>query len=256
VEAAIDPQDHFKDHFSSAAEGYAKHRPSYPRELFEFVAGRCRSRESAWDCGTGSGQAALFLTEFFDRVVATDASAKQIAHAARHPRIEYITKPAERTGFNAQSMDLITVAQAMHWFDFDSFFDEVRRVARPGGILAAWTYGVPDIEGVPREVLLHFHRQTVGPYWPPERRYVDEDYRTIPFPFEEMDTPGFHSDVRWTLVDFVGFVDTWSSVKRYREERGEDPVPLIVAAFAGDWAGESEVRTVSFPIHMRLGRVN
>ena len=205
-----------------------------------------------WDCSTGNGQAAVALAEFFACVYATDASATQIEHAQANDRVEYQVAPAERSGLDDASMNLVTVAQAIHWFDFDAFFDEVRRVLKPDGLLAVWTYGVPTIEGVPDDVLLHFHRQVVGPYWPPERRYVDEDYETIPFPFDELETPGFSTSLMLGFDDFLGFVRTWSAVKQYVEQRGEDPVPIIEAEMSRHWRdGE---RRFTWPVYLRIGR--
>ncbi|HEY6066574.1 MAG TPA: class I SAM-dependent methyltransferase, partial [Thermoanaerobaculia bacterium] len=177
----------FPDHFSGVAGAYAEHRPRYPDRLFEWVAGLAPRRELAWDCATGNGQAALGLADHFERVIATDASPAQIAAAVPHPRVEYRVAPAESSGLAAESADVVTVGQALHWFDRPAFYAEVRRVLRPGGVLAAWTYGHcllgdPSADAAMRR----FYSETVGPCWPPERALVDEGYRSIELPFEEI----------------------------------------------------------------------
>ena len=245
----------FKDHFSGKAASYGRYRPHYPPELFSFLAAQCPMRELAWDCGCGNGQASVALADHFERVYATDASAEQIAKAKPHPKITYAVAPAEASGLPSDSVDLVTVAQAIHWFDFDAFYDEVRRVSKPDGLLAAISYGLFEIEPGLDERLHHFHRSTLGPHWPPERRHVDENLTTIPFPFEELEAPRLSLKAAWNLDDLVGYIDTWSALQRYRAETGEDPLPATRDDLAQLWGDPEESKTVRWPLNLRLGRV-
>jgi SAM-dependent methyltransferase len=244
----------FKDHFSGHADDYAAYRPTYPPGLFAYLAGLAPARELAWDAGCGSGQAALGLAAHFARVVATDPSAEQIRHAVAHERILYKVEPAERSSLAPSSADLIVVAQALHWFDLDRFYGEARRVLKPGGALAAWCYGLTRVSPEIDPIVDDFYRNVVGPYWPPERRYIDERYASLPFPFTELDAPAFEMSARWSLDEFVGYLGTWSAVKRYRRERGEEALTLIRDRLARVWSPAQEKRAVRWPIHMRLGR--
>lgn len=245
----------FKDHFSGKAAAYGRYRPHYPPELFSFLAAQCPVRELAWDCGCGNGQASVALADHFERVYATDASAEQIAKAKPHPKITYAVAPAEASGLPDQSVDLVTVAQAIHWFDFDAFYEEVRRVSKPDGLLAAISYGLFEIEPGLDERLHHLHRTTLGPYWPPERRHVDENLTTIPFPFEELEAPRLSLKAAWNLDDLVGYIDTWSALQRYRAEAGEDPLPAARDDLAQLWGDPAESKTVRWPLNVRLGRI-
>ncbi len=247
----------FADHFSGVASEYAEFRPRYPDALFDWLAALAAHRDLAWDCATGSGQAAVALASRFERVIATDASAGQIAVAPPHPRVEYRVAPAEASGLPPASVDLLTVAQALHWFDRPAFYAEARRVMRPGGIVAAWTYGHPSIDE-PRAdaVLQRFYSETVGLYWPEERALVDAGYRTIDFPFAEVAPPPFEMETRWTLVSLVGYVSTWSAVTRFREAGKGDPVPAFAEALATHWGDRGLPRRIAWPLALRVGRVD
>jgi SAM-dependent methyltransferase len=239
--------------FSPVAREYAKFRPGYPPELFSWLAGRAPAREAVWDCGCGSGQASLALAGYFNRVHATDVAAEQIAAARTHPRVEYSVAPAESSGLAAGSVDLVTVAQALHWFDVDAFYAEARRVARPGALLAAWTYPRPQLDDPALDRLFFaFYRDVVGPYWPPERRHVEANYQTLPFPFEELPHPSFGLEFQWNLAELVGYASSWSATARYRKATGSDPLPSLRAALAPAWpaAGTAPVR---MPIVLRAG---
>jgi SAM-dependent methyltransferase len=245
----------FSDHFSGVASEYAEYRPLYPDALFDWLAGLAPRRDLAWDCATGSGQAAVALAARFDRVVATDASAGQIAAATRYPRVEYRVAPAEASGLQPGSVDTLTVAQALHWFDRPAFYAEARRVLRRDGVVAAWTYGHPSIDE-PRAdaVLQRFYSRTVGPYWPPERALVDAAYRTIEFPFAEVEPPAFEMETRWTLDSLVGYAATWSAVTRFRAATGEDPMPDFAAALEAAWGDPGLARRIAWPLALRVGR--
>jgi SAM-dependent methyltransferase len=245
----------FKDHFSGHADDYARYRPNYPAALFEFLAQAPPERELAWDAGTGNGQAALGLAPYFDRIIATDASAEQIRHAPAHKKIEYFAAPAERTGIPSRAVDLVTVAQALHWFRFEPFFAEVRRVLKPDGLLAIWCYGLSRINPEVDRVVHHYYMNVVGPYWPPERHYIDEKYRTVPFPLAELPAPEFTMKEEWDLNDLIGYLRTWSATREFQRKNQEDPLPMIRRALARAW-GEPETRlAICWPIYLRLGKV-
>jgi SAM-dependent methyltransferase len=244
----------FEDRFGGRAALYRAHRPDYPPALFDFIAGAAPGRDLAWDCGTGSGQAAVPLAERFARVVATDASAKQIAAAAPHPRVAYRVAPAEASGLAAASADAVTVAQALHWFDADAFFAEAARVLRPGGVLAVWAYGDPVLEEPALDALVRrFNDETVGAYWPAERALVRDGYRAIRLPFAELPAPTLSIERRWTLAELAGYLRTWSAVAGFAAARGSDPVAALEPALAAWWPTD-ERRTVRWPLYLRAAR--
>lgn len=245
----------FKDHFSKQADDYAKYRPVYPAALFEYLASQAKERKFAWDCGTGSGQAALGLAAHFDRVIATDPSEGQIRSATPHPKVLYKVAPAEQTDIPDQSVDMITVAQALHWFDLNRFYAEARRVLKPAGVLAAWCYGLNEIESGIDEIVRRYYRDVVGPYWPPERRLIDERYQTIPFPFAEQTPPALHMEAEWTLDEYLGYLGTWSATQQYRQQLGTDPLPALRAELSHVWNAPQARRVVKWPIHLRIGKV-
>jgi SAM-dependent methyltransferase len=245
----------FKDHFSHHAGDYARYRPDYPPALFEFLAHSVRQHELAWDCGTGSGQAALGLADYFDRVIATDPSAEQIQNAVRNEKISYVVAPAEHVEIRSHSVDLVTVAQALHWFPFEEFYREVRRVLKPDGLLAAWCYGLNRINPDVDKVVQHYYTNIVGPYWPPERRFIDEKYRTVPFPFVELPPPEFHMKAEWDLNDLMGYLRTWSATRRFEQKNEQNPLDIIHRLLAKTWGPADVRKTVRWPIYLRLGRV-
>lgn len=247
--------DAFADHFTSVAADYASFRPTYPAALFAWLADIVPGRALAWDCAAGSGQASRGLAAHFERVIATDASAAQIAAAASHPRVEYRVAPAEASGLPDGVVDLVTVAQALHWFDLDRFYAEARRVLKPGGVLAVWTYGVLSVAGEAVDARARaFYRETVGPYWPPERRHVESGYRTLPFPFAELETPAFRMEASWSLPELLGYFRSWSATARYLAERGHDPVEALAAELAPLWGSSPDHRTITWPLALRVGR--
>src|SRR5512134_188933 len=199
----------FEDHFSGHSDQYAQSRPHYPDEIYAYLASIAPARSLAWDCGTGNGQAAIGLAKYFDKVYATDASAEQISHAHAHEKVEYHVEPAEHISLNDSSVDLITVAVAIHWFNFEEFYREVKRVLKPGGVLAAWTYNSVEISPRIDPLIWHYYREIVGPYWPERIRYIEDRYQTIPFPFEEITPPSFVMEINWSLIQLAGFLDSW-----------------------------------------------
>lgn len=245
----------FKDHFSTQSAGYSRFRPRYPAELFSALAELTPGRELVWDCATGTGQAAVELARHFDRVVATDASAAQLAKAQEHPKVEYRVATAETSGLTAGSVDLVTVAQALHWFDLDRFYDEVRRVARPGGVLAVWTYNLLQITPEVDTVVRRYHDEEMEADWPPERHLVDSGYTSLPFPFPKLPVPDIPMEADWTLDGLIGYLGTWSAIQRYRRRTGEDPLPRFAAEVTEAW-GEAETRRARWPLTVWAGTVH
>ncbi|MBN8473498.1 MAG: methyltransferase domain-containing protein [Sulfuritalea sp.] len=242
------------DHFSGHAAGYAKARPFYPPELFVWLARQCAKTDLAWDCGTGNGQAARALAEHFRHIHATDLSAQQIAQAAPDPRIDYRAAPAEVSGLPERSCDLVTVAQALHWFCGDPFYAEVRRVLKPGGVFAAWTYTLLRGEPALNSIVEDFYRNTVGPWWPPERRWVDLAYRDMPFPFADIATPDFEIRLEWTLEDLLAYLRTWSATQRYMKEKGSDPCIELGERLLAIWPRPNDGKSIIWPVALRCGR--
>lgn len=241
----------FKDHFSGHAGAYAAHRPMYPAALFEYLADCCQSRRHAWDCATGNGQTALALADSFERVTATDASSAQIEAARIHPKIEYRVATAESSGLAAHSVDLITVSQALHWFDIERFFDEAVRVLASGAVLAAWSYDLCSVDPACDAVILSLYRG-IDEYWPPERRIVEDRYRAIELPMPALASPDFQMTTDWTVEAMLGYLRTWSACQHYLRERGADPVDSIEQPLRSLWGSGS--REVRWPLALKIGR--
>jgi ubiquinone/menaquinone biosynthesis C-methylase UbiE len=240
--------------FSSIAKQYAESRPGYPPELYDFLASLVGRRDLAWDSATGNGQAALELARRFDRVIATDLSAEQIRYAVPHARVEYRVAPSERSGLEDHSADLIAVASAIHWFDLDGFFAEARRVLRPGGVLAAWSYHAGRIEPPFGEILERFYHEVVQPYFAPGSKLVDEGYRGLTLPGAPIDTPRFWMSARWNLDQMLAFIGTWSGTREYIRVKGESPVPIVAEPLARAWGERKSVRTLRWPLAIRVSR--
>jgi SAM-dependent methyltransferase len=243
----------FQDHFSTQAVTYAKARPTYPPALFASLADLAPGRTLAWDAGTGSGQAAVALAAHFERVVATDPSAAQLAQAGAHPKVAYLQAAETAPMIGDASVDLVTVAQAAHWFDRPKYYAEVRRVLRPGGVVALWTYELCTINPQIDAAVLRFYRGPVGPYWPPERRHTETGYREFEFPFPEMPFGRFSMEHAWTLAEFAAYLRSWSAVVRFTKANGFDPVEALEAELAPLWGGDR--RNISWPLSGRLGRL-
>jgi SAM-dependent methyltransferase len=242
----------FRDHFSKQATDYAKFRPRYPQELFDYLGSIVPSRQLAWDCGTGNGQAAVGLASVFDRVIATDASEKQIANAHSPEIVEYRIAPAENSGIGSKTINLIMVAQALHWFDLDRFYAEARRVLKHDGILAASAYNLLHIEPAIDEVVNRYYYEVVGLFWPPERRLV-EQFADLPFPFQEIDPPRFEMTASWDLDHLIGYLRTWSSTQRFIAAKDGDPMKEISDELGSAWGTPEQTRKVSWPLTLRIG---
>jgi len=243
----------FKDHFSRQSAAYRRYRPGYPPALFEFVAARAPDRRLAVDCATGNGQAAVGLARHFDSVLAVDGSTSQLAGAEPSARVLYVAALAERLPVAEHSASLVTAAQAVHWFDFDRFHAECRRVLVPGGLLAVWSYEKFRVDAAVDAVIDRFYTEVVGDYWPPERRYVAQGYRTLPFPWREEAAPAFRLETDWTLDETMGYLATWSAVQRCKDQLGRDPLPELRPQLAALWPSAG-TRRLHWPIHLRIGR--
>ena len=243
----------FKDHFSAVADGYRRFRPGYPRPLFGYLAEAVPRRLLAVDCGTGNGQAARALAPYFGLVCAADASADQLARAAWHPRVLYRRARAEALPVADASADLVTVGQAVHWFDTGRFFSEVRRVLRREGLIAVWSYGTVRVSAGVDAILDRLYLEILGDYWPPERRLVDAGLAWLALPFNEIRAPVFQMTECWTRDQFVGYLRTWSAVARFREDTGDDPVEDFERELAGVWPDSGDRRAVHWPFSLRLG---
>ena len=243
------------DHFSGQAADYAKARPTYPSALFTWLAQQCPAHDLAWDCATGNGQAAQALAVHFRLVHATDLSVEQVAQAKPHPRIDYRAAPAETSGLPNRSCDLVTVAQALHWFCNDSFYAEVKRVLKHDSLFAAWTYtllqGEPDLNAIVHD----FYANTVGPWWPPERRWVDRAYRDMPFAFDDIATPDFEIRCEWTMSDLLAYLHTWSATQRCIKETGGDPCATLGKQLRDIWPDPATTKIIIWPIALRCGRL-
>jgi SAM-dependent methyltransferase len=244
----------FKDHFSGHAAAYGRFRPSYPPELARFLAHAAPARSVALDLATGNGQAAVDLAGMFERVLASDASAAQLAAAKPHPRVTYLRHGAECLPVRTQSVDLVVAAQAAHWFDLTRVHPEIRRVLCPGGLVAFFTYETLRVDAVFDALLDGFYSAVIGPYWPPERRHVEAGYATLDFPYEPIETPAFELVTHWDLPRVIDYLGTWSAVVRFRAERGDDPLLPFAARVRDVWPA-GDVRRIRWPIHLRAGRV-
>lgn len=242
-----------KDRFSSHAQQYASFRPTYPATLYQFLVDVAPSRSMAWDAGCGNGQVAKDLANYFDQVYATDISASQLQRAPKLANVHYSICPAEQSSFQNDQFDLITVGQALHWFRIPDFFKEATRVGREGGIVAVWGYSLLSVDSAIDPIVLDFYKNVVGPYWDPERQLVDQQYKTIDFPFEEIDCPTFQFSFQWSLADLQGYLTSWSSVQKYIAQNEQNPVLDLIAKIRSLWGRDP--RNVSFPLFLRVGRV-
>lgn len=246
----------FKDHFSGHAQAYADARPSYPDELFDFLYAQCSEHELVWDCATGNGQAALSLAKKFRKVIATDGSAEQVEQGQAAQNIEYRQMTAEQSLLEEGTFDLVTVAQALHWFDTRAFFENARACLKPDGILAAWCYAVQSINPEIDSVIEKLYEGILGDYWPAERRLVENHYRDIHFPFGSCIERDFVMSREWNLQQLCGYFTSWSALQRYKRKNGSDPLQLILAELHDAWGTDPEQsHRVSWPLTLKLARM-
>ncbi|MBK9142637.1 MAG: class I SAM-dependent methyltransferase [Candidatus Melainabacteria bacterium] len=243
----------FTDQFSIQAERYRRFRPGYPAELYDHLLDLVRSRDLAWDCATGNGQAAVELGERFEKVLATDASTSQIEHARPHPRVEYRVATAEDSGLPDESADLITVANAIHWFSLESFYEEARRVLKKGGILAAWCYENFETEESVKHAFTPLYNEISG-CWAPQLDHVRSHYRSIELPLEPVEAPHMEMRLNWTLDQCLGYLSSWSAVQNYINTKDCDPIALHYDQIEEIWGDPGTARAVTWKLHMRIGR--
>lgn len=243
-----------KDLFSTQSKVYAAFRPTYPKDLYDFIFKHLRETHTAWDCATGNGQVAQPLSMHFEKVIATDISQQQLDSATHADNIVYSLSPAEKTAFADHQFDLITVAQALHWFDQKAFYAEAARTGKPGSLIAVWGYALlkitPAIDGIVRD----FYTVTVGPYWDEARKLVEQEYATIAFPFEQITSPQFSIDAQWSLDHLHGYLETWSATQKFIRQHGYNPVPEVIERIKAHWVRD-EITPISFPIFLKLGRL-
>jgi SAM-dependent methyltransferase len=241
-----------KDRFSAQARSYATFRPAYPAALYDFIMTKVNDTKAAWDCACGNGQVAKDLSARFEKVYATDHNENQLANAVKKENIIYSLTAAENTPFADQQFDLVTVGQALHWFDRPAFFNEARRVLKPGGVIATWGYSLLSINKEIDHTINHFYTRIIGPYWDKERKLIDEQYKTVEFPFQKIDVPEFEFSFEWNVDELIGYISTWSSVQKYIEQNNSDPLQLIATDIRKLWGVEK--RRVSFPLFVLMGR--
>ena len=245
-----------KDLFSERSDLYARYRPTYPKELYDHILSFVKEKNTAWDCATGNGQAALVLADHFRKVIATDISAAQIERAAAKDNIEYLVCTGETTPFEENTFDLVTVAQAYHWLKWDAFRTEVIRVCKPGAIIAVWTYyrnttGDKKID----DAVYNFYENVTRPYWDYERKYVEDKYETIEFDYDLLSVKTFDSILHWQREDLLGYISSWSAMQKFIKMHGHSPISIIEEEIKKIWP-EGEVKRVVFPIYLKLGWIS
>ncbi|GGC02056.1 class I SAM-dependent methyltransferase [Dyadobacter sediminis] len=243
-----------KDNFSKQADAYARFRPTYPDEAFDFILSTVKTKDAVWDCGTGNGQLAAKLSGYFNTVFATDISEKQLSNAVKRENIRYIVASAEENSFTENQFDLVTIAQAIHWFNFDRFYAKVHAVLKDEGIIAVIGYALLEIDEATDKVVQKLYIDVLGPYWDKEREYINQRYATIPFPFDEIKSgQQFVQVMQWSADDLIGYLNTWSAVQHYMEQNKSNPVEEIAEELRQLWGNEDK-KTVRFPTLLRIGR--
>ncbi|MDX1555056.1 MAG: class I SAM-dependent methyltransferase [Xanthomonadales bacterium] len=248
------PGRSFKDHFSGHAAAYAQHRPTYPESLFDWLAAQAPSGELAWDCATGNGQAALALADRFKRVVASDASAQQLSEARRAQNIDFRNEPAECSSLESATVDLLSVAQAWHWFDHPAFAREAERVLKPAAILAVWAYPLATVDAPVDAVVHELYEGTLGEWWPKERALIEDGYAALDMPWPVVDAPGFEMTARWDLAALMGYLGTWSALRRFMAEKGHNPLDAIADRLSRAWGDADSTKDVRWPLILKVFR--
>ncbi len=242
----------FKDHFSENSEEYNKFRPKYPAELFAYLASVSKQHQRAWDCATGTGQSAISLSKYYSTVIATDASETQIKNAEKKQGVIFKVATAENSYIEDSSIDLITVAQAFHWFNTDKFSKEANRVLKDKGILSVWTYNLLSVQEKIDEEIIYLYNTILGEYWPQERKMVEDGYKSVQLPFKEIEAPSFNMSANWNLSQLIGYLCTWSATKKYQKKLGVNPVEKIHDKIANIWGEPEKVLSVKWPLSIRL----
>lgn len=242
----------FKDYFSENSEGYSRFRPKYPTELFSYLSSVSKQHLRAWDCATGTGQSAVSLADYFSTVIATDTSKTQILNAEKKQNITYKIATAENSKIEENSIDLITVAQALHWFNIEAFSKEANRVLKDGGIISVWGYNLLSVQDDIDETIDYLYNSVLGEYWPRERKIVENEYKCVQFPFQEIEAPMFNMSDEWDLSQLIGYLCTWSATKNYKKTLGVDPVEEIYYKVSKMWGSAEKVLSVKWPLSIRL----
>ncbi len=246
----------FKDLFSTQSVDYSKYRPTYPQELFEFIALQVEDKGACWDVGTGNGQAAVELAKYFKKVIATDPSEAQINNATPKDNIEYKVCRAESSSLDNNSIDLLTVAQAYHWFDHIAFYKEVKRVTKTKAKIAIWCYGLSTVNAKVDAVYMKFYKGILDGFWPPERVHVENAYASLPFPYKNHTQHEFKLIKSWNLQDYMNYLSTWSAVQKYIKTNNKHPLDLVTDEFIKTWGNPEEKKEVTFPVILRMGEVD
>lgn len=245
----------FKDHFSVQAEQYSKFRPKYPDQLFKYLASLVQQKDIAWDAATGNGQAAAGLAPYFKQILASDASVSQIDHAEYYSNVKYFVAPAEYSGLESSSVDLVTVATAIHWLDTDKFYPEVKRVLKPGGVIAIWLYAESTISEEVDAVSDKYARSLVEDYWPSENKKAWDFENSIPFPFELIKSPEFILKMKWDLDHYLNYLYTWSSTQNYIKLEGRNPIDSMLEDFRNAWGNNGRKREIKWKLKLKAGKV-
>ncbi len=243
----------FKDRFSVQATEYRKFRPAYPAELFDYLSSLTHEHETAWDCATGNGQCAIALASRYSKVIATDASSRQLEHSIHHKNVRYRTAPAHQSGLDDNSIDLVTVAQAVHWFSHPRFYHEVSRVLKNHGAIAVWAYHLPVIEPETDQLVQHLYSTVLRSFWEKEISQIQTAYRNLTFPFRTIDTPQFTMKATWNFLQFTGYLETWSAVASCFHETGRNPVERLKAQLEQAWGNPQSEKTISWPLILKAG---
>lgn len=244
-----------KDNFSAGSDKYARYRPDYPQQLFDFLLNYVPGRNLAWDCGTGNGQTAAVLSRYFKKVYANDISSKQLSNAIIKDNILYVQEPAEHTTVQPGTVDLVCISQSLHWFDTDTFYAEVKRVAAPEGIIAAWTYNLIQVDKATDALIHDLHFNIIGKYWDKERAHVIAGYSTLPFPFTIIDAPDFTIELNWTPEDLEGYLDTWSGLHKFIQAEKYNPLKQVMEKIHRNWT-PGETKPVKFPLQLKAGYIH
>jgi len=245
----------FKDYFSTQSNDYKKFRPEYPSEMIDFIVSKCTAKDAAWDCATGTGQVATMLSSHFNKIIATDASEKQIAAATPVHNIEYKISTAENSGLPDNYFDLITVAQAAHWFNLPKFYEEVKRVAKPNAVLAVWGYANHTINPEIDAVVWKLYHDILNDYWPKERFIVEQGYKDIMLPFKKIDAPSFSITKNVNLPQLLGYLFTWSATQQYILKNNQNPVELIYDELLSTWGDASNEHIITWPVFLKMAFV-
>jgi ubiquinone/menaquinone biosynthesis C-methylase UbiE len=245
----------FIDLFSNVADNYARYRPLYPQALADYLAGISPAQETGVDCGCGSGQFSRLLATRFKQVHGVDGSIQQISQAPKLENVTFHVAPVEATGLSSGVADIVTAATAAHWFDLPRFYKEVRRLLKPGGVIALICYTnmriTPEIDAITDE----FYGETVGPYWPPQRQLIETGYRYIDFPFQELQPPDMHIETEWEMMHLVGYLRTWSATQGFEKAHGVEALKPFVEKLQRAWGDPQKKRKAIFPLAMRIGRI-